>query len=68
MDRFALVLMIVGALNWLSVGLFRFDVVANLFGGQTSLISRIIYTLVGAAGIYGISLLFRDREIVENKE
>jgi uncharacterized membrane protein YuzA (DUF378 family) len=67
MDRLALILMIVGALNWLSVGLLRFDVVANLFGGQTSLLSRIIYSLVGVAGIYGLSLLFRDREIAENK-
>jgi uncharacterized membrane protein YuzA (DUF378 family) len=68
MDRLALILMIVGALNWLSVGLLRFDVVANLFGGQTSLLSRIIYSLVGVAGIYGLSLLFRDREIAENKQ
>jgi uncharacterized membrane protein YuzA (DUF378 family) len=67
MDRLALILRIVGALNWLSVGLLRFDVVANLFGGQTSLLSRIIYSLVGVAGIYGLSLLFRDREIAENK-
>jgi uncharacterized membrane protein YuzA (DUF378 family) len=67
MDRMALILMIVGALNWLSVGLLRFDVVANLFGGQTSLLSRIIYSLVGVAGIYGLSLFFRDREIAENK-
>jgi uncharacterized membrane protein YuzA (DUF378 family) len=68
MDRLALILMIVGALNWLLVGLFRFDVVANLFGGQTSLLSRTIYSLVGVAGIYGLSLLFRDREIAETKQ
>lgn len=59
LDRFALILIIVGALNWLSVGLFQFDIVAALFGGATHLISRIIYSLVGIAGIYSISLLFR---------
>jgi uncharacterized membrane protein YuzA (DUF378 family) len=62
MDRFALILMIVGALNWLLVGLFRFDLVANLFGGQTALLSRLVYSLVGAAGLYSLSFLFRERE------
>ncbi len=62
MDRFALVLVIIGALNWGLIGLFRFDLVASLFGGQTALLSRIVYTLVGAAGAYCISLLFRERE------
>jgi uncharacterized membrane protein YuzA (DUF378 family) len=61
MDRIALVLVIVGALNWLIVGLFNYDLVAGLFGGQTSLLSRIIYTLVGIAGIWCIGLLFKDR-------
>ena len=59
LDRFALILIIIGAINWLSVGLFQFDLVAALFGGATSLISRIIYSLVGISGIYSISLLFR---------
>lgn len=59
LDRFALILVIIGAINWLSVGLFQFDLVAALFGGATHLISRIIYSLVGVAGIYSISLLFR---------
>jgi len=59
MDRTALVLTIVGALNWLSVGLFRFDFVAFLFGGQSAILSRVIFTLVGLAGIWCISLLFR---------
>ncbi len=62
MDRLALILVIVGALNWLLVGLFQFDLVASLFGGTDSLISRLIYTLVGVAGIWSVSLLFRDRE------
>ena len=59
LDRFALILIIIGALNWLSVGLFQFDIVAALFGGATHLISRIIYSRVGIAGIYSVSLLFR---------
>ena len=59
LDRFALILIIIGAINWLSVGLFQFDLVAALFGGATSLISRIVYSLVGISGIYSISLLFR---------
>ncbi len=64
LDRVALVLVIIGALNWLLVGLFRYDLVANLFGGQTAAVSRVIYSLVGLAGIWCISLLFRDRENV----
>jgi uncharacterized membrane protein YuzA (DUF378 family) len=59
-DRFALILIIIGALNWLSVGLFQFDLVAALFGGASGIISRIIYSLVGLAGIYSVSLLFRN--------
>jgi uncharacterized membrane protein YuzA (DUF378 family) len=61
MERISLVLVIVGALNWLLVGLFKWDLVAALFGGSDSWISRTIYTLVGIAGIYCISLLFRNR-------
>lgn len=59
-DKLALVLVIVGALNWGSVGIFGFDCVAFLFGGQISTISRIIYSLVGIAGLWCITLLFRD--------
>ena len=66
MDRLALILVIVGALNWLLVGLFQFDLVASLFGGQDALLSRIVYTLVGLAGIWSISLLFRERETAGN--
>lgn len=62
MDRLALILVIIGALNWLLIGLFQFDLVASLFGGQDALISRFVYTLVGVAGIWSFSLLFRDRE------
>ena len=62
LDRFALILTIVGALNWGSIGLFKFDIVAWIFGGQDALLSRIIYTVVALAGIWCISLLFRERE------
>ncbi len=61
-DRISLILVIVGALNWGSIGLFRFDIVSWLCGGQASVIARIIYTLVALAGIWCISLLFRPRE------
>ena len=61
-DRIALILTIIGALNWGSIGLFQFDLVAWLCGGQTAILSRIIYTVVALAGIWCISLLFRSRE------
>lgn len=61
MNKLALVLVIIGALNWLLVGLFQYDLVASIFGGQGAIISRIIYTIVGLAGIWAINLLFRER-------
>lgn len=60
MDRIALLLVIAGALNWLLVGLLRFDLVAAVFGGPGSFASRIIYTVVGLAGLWALSLLFRE--------
>ena len=60
LDRIALILVIVGALNWGSIGLFGFDIVAWIFGGQDALLSRIIYTAVGLASVWCISLLFRS--------
>ena len=62
LDKLALLLVIVGALNWGGIGLFGFDTVAFLFGGQMAILSRIVYTLVGLAGLWCITLLFRDRE------
>lgn len=59
-DKISLILTIIGALNWGSIGLFRFDLVAWICGGQGSVLARIIYTLVALAGIWCISLLFRD--------
>ena len=64
-DRIALILTIVGAFNWGGVGLFKFDIVAWLCGGQDALVSRIIYTVVALAGVWCISLLFRAREEFE---
>ena len=62
MDRIAMILGILGALNWGSIGLFRFDIVAWICQGQDSVIARVIYTLVALAGLWCISLLFRKRE------
>ena len=59
-DRLALALAIIGGLNWGLIGLFRLDLVAFLFGGQTALLSRIVYTLVGLAAIWCISLMLRN--------
>jgi len=67
MDRIALILTIIGALNWGSIGLFRFDIVAWITGGQTSVVARIIYTVVALAGIWCISLLFRPRNVAETE-
>lgn len=68
LDRIALILTIIGALNWGSIGLFQFDIVAWICGGQSSLLSRIIYTVVGLAGVWCISLLFRARETFDRIE
>lgn len=58
LQRIALVLTIIGALNWGLIGLFEFDLVASIFGGQGAFMSRIIYSLVGLAGLINIGLLF----------
>ena len=61
LDNTALVLVIIGALNWGSIGLFGVDLVASVFGGQASIISRIIYTVIALAGLWSISLLFKEK-------
>lgn len=66
LDKIALILLILGALNWGSIGIFGFDIVAWLFGGQGAIISRIVFTLVGIAGIWCISLLFRKNGVVDD--
>ena len=55
MDICSLTLIIIGAINWLLIGLFQFDLVAAIFGGQTAVFSRIIYSLVGIAGLWAIT-------------
>lgn len=60
MDRIALIIAIIGGLNWGSIGIFRFDLVAFAFGGNDSALSRVVYTVVGLAALWCISLLFRE--------
>lgn len=65
LDRISLILVAIGALNWGSIGLFQFDIVAWLFGGQGAVLSRIIYTVIALAGVWCLSLLFRTSEVLE---
>ena len=65
-DKIALTLAIIGALNWGSVGLFGFDCVAFLFGGLNGTATTVIYTLVGLAGIWCITMLYREKEPMES--
>ena len=67
MDMIALILSIVGSLNWGLVALFKFDLVAWLFGGTGALFSRLVFTVVGLAGLWCISFLFRRRVFVEGE-
>lgn len=68
LDNIALVLAIIGGLNWGSIGLFQFDVVAWLFGGSDSLLSRIVYVVVAIAAIWCISLLFKEKQYAPDSE
>ncbi|MCH5298602.1 MAG: DUF378 domain-containing protein [Ruminococcus sp.] len=68
LDRIALIISIIGGLNWGLVGIFQFDLVAFICGGQTGIISRIIYILVGLAAIWCISLLFRENESYDDNK
>ena len=61
-DKIALILVIVGALNWGGIGLFGFNTVAFLCGGPLTMLARIIYTVVGLAGLWCVTLLFRNTE------
>lgn len=67
MDTIALILSIIGSLNWGLVGIFQFDLVAWLFGGQDAILSRIVYALVGLAGLWCISLLFRKGQHIDGE-
>ena len=62
LDKISLILVIIGALNWGSIGIFGFDIVGWIFGGQTAIVSRVIFTLVALAGIWCISLLFKNHD------
>ena len=66
MDNLALALVIIGALNWGSIGIFGFDAVGRLFGGQLSIISRIIFAVVGIAGLWSISILFKEKRFEDD--
>ncbi len=65
-DRICLILLIIGGLNWGGIGLFQFDLVAWLFGGSASMISRIIYTVVAISAVWCISLLFRRSSLLNS--
>ena len=64
-DRFSLAIVVIGAMNWLLVGIFNLDLVATLFGGSTSILSRIVYSVIGLAGVYTLSLFFRETSTVK---
>lgn len=66
MNYFSLILVIIGALNWLLIGLFGYDLVGAIFGGQMALFSRIIFVIVGLAGLWCINLLFKNRLSANN--
>lgn len=68
MNVIALLLVIVGAINWGCIGLFGIDIVASLFGGQMSVVSRIIFTLVGLAGLWSISFFFKESPIIDKMD
>ncbi|WP_329384434.1 DUF378 domain-containing protein [Anaerofustis butyriciformans] len=55
MNKLFLLLVIIGAINWGLIGFFQFDLVGALFGGQSSIVSRIIFALVGISGLYSLS-------------
>ncbi len=65
-DKIALGLLIIGGLNWGLVGIFQFDIIAWLFGGTAAVISRVLYILVALAGVWCISLLFREDSTVNS--
>lgn len=67
MDTIALVLSIIGCVNWGLVGLFQFDLVAWLFGSSAALLSRIVYTLICLAGLWCISFLFRGKGFLDGE-
>lgn len=67
LDRIALFLLIIGGINWGLNGILQFDLVSWLFGGQSAVVSRIVYTLVGIAALWCISLFFKNNEVVHSE-
>lgn len=59
-DKITLILLIIGGINWGSIGLFGFDIVAWIFGSQDALLSRVIFTVVGICALWCVSFLFRE--------
>jgi len=68
MNVLSLILVVIGALNWGSIGLFGIDLVGSLFGGQASVMSRIIFTLVGLAGLWAITFFFNDSPVIDREK
>ncbi|MBE6746834.1 MAG: DUF378 domain-containing protein [Ruminococcaceae bacterium] len=68
LDKISLALTIIGAVNWGCIGLFQFDLVSWIFGGQDAIFSRIIYTIIALAGIWCISLFFKDTGVTAREE
>ena len=64
LDTLALILSIIGCVNWGLVGIFQFDLVSWIFGGQDAIVSRIIYTVIALAGLWCITFLFRKKETI----
>lgn len=66
MRNLSLILVIIGAINWGLIGFFRYDLVSSIFGGTLEIVSRIIFAIVGLAGIYAISFFFRNRQTTQS--
>jgi uncharacterized membrane protein YuzA (DUF378 family) len=68
LQRIALIFTVIGAINWGLIGFFQFDLIAAIFGGQGSFLSRILYSIVGIAGLINIALIFKPQEEVVRDE
>ncbi|WP_295209930.1 DUF378 domain-containing protein [Ruminococcus sp.] len=67
LDRIALILLVIGGINWGLVGIFQFDLVAFIFGGSAAILSRIVYVLVALSAIWCISLFFKDNTLLQEE-
>ena len=67
LDKIALIILVIGGINWGSIGLFQFDIISWICGGQSAILSRIIYTVIALAAIWCLSLLFRENEITNSE-